>query len=340
MIRIRDRSVLMLLPVIPSIVVLLALAYWGRYAEQVPTAFLLVVGCAVGLAAAVSWANVRFVTAAIRRIAQSAAEPMTTEHGVVASAETSVLEPAIAGAAIAAERNRRTGDALSQLEGFVSGLQLRARESTAETERVTLDAQRARIVQTQVMLSVARASRASLDDVRVPLHILLDNHFGELNDNQEELLGNAKIAADRMEEELRALQGIADLDAGTRTFRSDRVRPPDLMRSIEPQLQATADRQRITLRTMFAPDAPSCRCDSAEWRSALLIVIRAAIANSQKDAAIELELLRVDGRTCCVVRGAAGGRSTVQELYASRVIAADGGQVVWDGRELQITFPA
>ncbi|MGV3708869.1 MAG: hypothetical protein ACO1Q7_08505 [Gemmatimonas sp.] len=328
MIRVRDRGVLIMLPILPAFAVLLALAYWGRYAEQVPAPILAFAGIAVLLAGAVSWANVRYVSATLRRIAQTAAETMTTEHGAVSAVGTA-----------AGTRGRLPTDTLMQLEDIVSGLQTRAKERSAEVARVTSDAEHARVVQTQVMLSVARAARGSLDDVRMPLHILLDNHFGELNDNQEELLGNAKVAADRMEEELRALQGIADLAAGTRTFRADRVRPADLLRSIEPQLQATADRQQVSFRMTLAPDAPSCRCDGAEWRSALLVIIRAGLSHAVPGTASELELLRRDGRSVCVVRDGTVAGASVQELHASRVIVADGGQVARDEGELLITFP-
>ena len=55
---------------------------------------------------------------------------------------------------------------------------------------------------------------AQLDEVRLPLHILLETRFGDLNENQEELLRDARTGADAMNAALRRLAQVVDADCG------------------------------------------------------------------------------------------------------------------------------
>ena len=57
-----------------------------------------------------------------------------------------------------------------------------------------------------------------LDEIRMPLHILLENRFGDLNDNQEEMLATARTAADDAQALLERLRQVADVDRGTLRF--------------------------------------------------------------------------------------------------------------------------
>lgn len=55
---------------------------------------------------------------------------------------------------------------------------------------------------------------ARLDDVRLPLHILLSDHFGELNENQEEMLGAAQAAATEAAAVIARLRALIAGDPG------------------------------------------------------------------------------------------------------------------------------
>ena len=73
-----------------------------------------------------------------------------------------------------------------------------------------------------------------LDEARLPLHILLDNKFGDLNENQEEMLGAARAAVEQADLRLRRLREIVDIDAGRLALRQDAVRTGDLITSLLP----------------------------------------------------------------------------------------------------------
>ena len=70
-------------------------------------------------------------------------------------------------------------------------------------------------LEAHVAKTLAAATRW-LGQVRISLHILLENRFGDLNENQEELLGAARAAADEADAELRKL---APTGSSTSTFR-------------------------------------------------------------------------------------------------------------------------
>ena len=86
--------------------------------------------------------------------------------------------------------------------------------TAAEAERARTDAvAAARLREQATMLAGAVSdSLSQLDEVRLPLQILLESPFGELNDNQEELLRDARAAADAIDARLRRLGQVADID--------------------------------------------------------------------------------------------------------------------------------
>ena len=69
----------------------------------------------------------------------------------------------------------------------------------------------------------------ALDEVRLPLHILLENRFGDLNENQEEMLAAAQSAVDQAAAMLGCVRLIADLDRGALEPRRDLLRLDDLI---------------------------------------------------------------------------------------------------------------
>ena len=91
---------------------------------------------------------------------------------------------------------------------------------------------------------VADNAAKRLEEVRLPLHILLENRFGDLNENQEEMLGAARAAAEATDADVVALRTIAELDLGTRTLRRDRILPGDMIRALVPTLQADSRKGR------------------------------------------------------------------------------------------------
>ncbi len=130
----------------------------------------------------------------------------------------------------------------------------------SELERRTGSATEERLQEYAALLAEAASAVARhLDEVRLPIHILLENHFGQLNENQEEMLAAARAAAEAASVELGRLREIAELDRGVLNFRRDRVRVGDLLRALEPQLEADGERTGVRVSIDVAAGTPAGR---------------------------------------------------------------------------------
>ena len=92
-----------------------------------------------------------------------------------------------------------------ELDRIAHGVSRRATLSEfAEAERA--DRERALQERTreyaQLLATIADDTAKRLEQVRLPLHILLENRFGDLNENQEEMLGAARTAAEAADADL------------------------------------------------------------------------------------------------------------------------------------------
>ena len=103
--------------------------------------------------------------------------------------------------------------------------------------------------------AVVRDTLAQLDEVRLPLHILLETRFGELNENQEELLRDARNGADAMDVALRRLAQVADADRGA-PVQHELVQVNDVVRAVLPLARAAAERNGARTDTALEPGLP------------------------------------------------------------------------------------
>jgi len=144
-----------------------------------------------------------------------------------------------------------------------------------------------------------------LDEVRLPLHILLSSRFGALNENQEEMIGAAHAAAENAGEALRIVGRIVDLDAGRVHCRPRSHRLRELL---GPVLAALAPRLRqagVMLEPDFEPVLPLLRSDPAQTREAFVLILDRIVDRMPPGARLRLTAdagagfihLRVEGST-------------------------------------------
>ena len=153
--------------------------------DQAPRLLLVAVSVLTVVSIAIAWINAQYFAERLARLAQSTSSVAGgTEH----TDEFDRIERAVG----------KLGSALSAAE--------------AERER-TNEMAAARLREQGTMLAgVVSDSIGQLDQVRLPLQILLNSPFGELNENQEELLRDARAAADSIDVALRRLGQVADID--------------------------------------------------------------------------------------------------------------------------------
>lgn len=183
-------------------------------------------------------------------------------------------------------------------------------------------------VDARLLASIADASTRRLEEIRLPLHILLDNHFGELNENQEEMLAAARLAAEAADADMLALRELAELELGERPLRHDRVKPSELIDAMRPMLLAFADAASATLEISVAPLLPAIVGDRMRLQDAVVTLLRAAIERATPGARLRFEVDR-DGPTTrfMLSHGAPASTESVRWEAAARVVSAHGGHV-------------
>lgn len=179
-----------------------------------------------------------------------------------------------------------------------------------------------------------------LDEVRMPLHILLENHFGELNENQEEMLAAARGAAEEADAELRRLQAVAEIDQGALALRHDSIRLADVMAALRPTLESRAERAGARLRLEVAPGLPRVVGDPARLREALALLLSDRVRYARPDDTVAIAVEREAGAVRLRIDHGEGLAHGTDEALASRLIEAHGGTVETAGSHTEILLPS
>ena len=191
----------------------------------------------------------------------------------------------------------------------------------------------------RLLLDTSREVGSRLDDVRLPLHILLDHKFGELNENQEEMLDAARAAAELADTTVRRVRELAEVDLGELATAPARVRSEDVVRAIVPGVAAEAARHGVRIAADFAPPLPVIYVDRARVQEALSLLVTGVVEDTPTDAEVHLTVepeargvrLRIDRPF--ESRG-------VNRQLALRLLAIQGGRVTATAHSTIITFAA
>jgi signal transduction histidine kinase len=164
-----------------------------------------------------------------------------------------------------------------------------------------------------------------LEEVRLPLHILLENHFGELNENQEEMLGAARNAAERADRALLQLREIADFDLGKVPLRQDVVRLSDVMASLLPALRIEAEAREIRVDLDVAPALPAIHGDRGRLQEALVTILQNCLRRTPSGKALLLSAERDGASIRVVISGARGDLALNEWALPIRILRAHRG---------------
>ncbi|MGH7616588.1 MAG: hypothetical protein ACREPM_05110 [Gemmatimonadaceae bacterium] len=297
--RVAQRLYLALLPAALGVVTVAALAYWGQYAHTAPDWFVVVAAAATLGTFAAAWWNLRYVT---RRVERLAAHPSTAEEPV-------------------------TPDELEAIEHTVRHLSTAVGQAEAERQ-AGQDAMLAQQHSYGELLSRAtNEAMTRLDDIRLPLHILLENHFGDLNENQEEMLGSARAAAEQAGDAFQRLGQIADLDRGVVALRHDRIRPGDLIAAVLPALVAEGDERGVRVTAEITPALQSIPGDRGRLQLALELLLHDALRQTPDGNDMRLTADTAGGDVVIAATHGGGSSDSIAVALGERVIVAHGGRV-------------
>ncbi|MFI5243339.1 MAG: hypothetical protein ACHQRL_10055, partial [Gemmatimonadales bacterium] len=100
----------------------------------------------------------------------------------------------------------------------------------------------------RLLEDLLRILPAKLEESQLPIHILLDSPFGELNENQEELLGAARNAIESADIEVRRLRKLLDLERGAVSMAQQPTGVAELMRAPLANAAARAEKAGVSYR--------------------------------------------------------------------------------------------
>jgi signal transduction histidine kinase len=171
------------------------------------------------------------------------------------------------------------------------------------------------------------AVRGQLVEARLALHIVLEQQFGPLNDHQEELLESARASMVLAEDDLRRLQQIAELDHGSLAARRDNVNIGDVVRALQPGLEADASHTRVALILDIAPALRPVPGDRVRLQLALALLLGQMTRRGGTAGPIILSVDDDQSGVAVAVTGALPPRLDADVALASRIIAAHGGTI-------------
>lgn len=189
--RVVTRIQLSALPVLLGLVTVALLAYFGEYHRETPALLVVTVAVAVAMSSLVGWHNARILVRRVRALGTGFRDLGLTTPSLAAG-----------------------GDEFDELDAIrLSVRQLAdAQESlrTSSAERVAR-AEARLSAQDDLLRQLSATVQVRLEEARLALHILQTSPFGELNENQEELIAAARTAAESASDELRVLSRLAEV---------------------------------------------------------------------------------------------------------------------------------
>lgn len=286
------------LGVIPSLVGLFtvaSLAYWGQYAHTAPQLVVWSTAVATVVSLAVAWWNTRYVAHRVERLASRAGD--------------------------------QRADELDVIEQRVESLGEEASAAKADAARAAEDAGRRTKEYAALLAEAATAASKQLAEARLSLHVLQDNRFGDLNDNQEEMIGAAREATEAAEVELNRLREIADIDRGALALRRDLVKPGEMIRSLLPVLNAQAAKQSVRIMSELEPALPRVVGDRGRLQDALGLILKDAVRYAIPGTTISIHATSEPQTVTIIVNHSSPHSYTGDVALADRLIQAQGGSV-------------
>jgi signal transduction histidine kinase len=303
-----QRLFLAVLPAVFGVLTVAALAYWGEYAHAAPEIVVVIAAIAAIGSLIIAWLNTRYVA---QRIAQIAAK-------VDEKAELDDLD------AIETVVDRHAA-ALKEAE--LRGLTAKAVADARLREHGEL------------MWQVASTVSRALDEIRLPLHILLENRFGDLNENQEEMLDAARNAAETANTDADRLAEIGQLDRGSLSLRRDRIHVADVVQSLRPTLESEGSRIGVTVEIEIEPALPALTGDRGRLQEALALLLADCVRRTQPGMSVHIRVTGSTSAVSIVVHHGANESLDVASALARRLLEAHGGVVERSQGRISVVFP-
>lgn len=313
--RVGQRLALALLPSLLAVALVAALSYYGDIDRQAPLTLVVVAGVLAAVSIVVTWWNTRYLASRIARLVERVGDGPDVLPDV---------------------GTRRPVDEFDRIERTVDRLGSALSASEAERARAAMDTNARLADQATLLAAVSEGVVQQLNDVRLPLHILLDTPFGDLTPNQEELLADARDAAEQAMDAFSRLRALADADRGALVMRREWVDVEEVVRVVLPAVQAQARRRGARVRANLAPALPRAVADRTRLTAALALLLGDAATNLGAGAEQVVATGAEVGGVWVSIAPAPGG---VNAALARRLLEAQGAEVALNDGALCLTVP-
>jgi hypothetical protein len=322
--RVAQRLFLAVIPAILGLFAVAALAYWGQYARQAPAVVIVVAIIAAVVSLAVAWQNARYLAHRIERLAGAARiHRRRLETGgppeTPPSRSIRKLSPPDA----------RDSDELDAIERTVHGLSHVVSQARGDRTRREHDAEVRAANAEELLREAIRTIGAHVKQIQLPLHILLMSPFGELNENQEEILAAARAAGDAADVHLRQLGRLLEIERGDLPIVLKPTGLAELLRPALAMAEAHAAKARVPFHATVSSTAPRVIVDPRYAQDALSAIFTVAVDRTPSHETVTVDAGESEnGRiTIRIAHGRRTLPAPIELRLATRLIEAEGGTV-------------
>ncbi|HMI58500.1 MAG TPA: hypothetical protein VK511_10655 [Gemmatimonadaceae bacterium] len=344
--KVGNRLFIAVLPAVFGLVLVAALAYWGRYEHAVPEIVVIIAAVAALLSLGVAWSNTHYVVARVQRLAGlriPSDAGGSTDPVVIAQNALRDL-----GMGDAAQHGaHKAGDELDAIEATVAGLSSAVDIERKESARLAREASDREKQFEELLDEVTTHFADRTQEARMPLHILLSSPFGALNENQEEMLGAAQVAVDAVDTEVRQLRKLLQLHRGQLPIITQPIGVAELLRPPLAIAGARAERRHVQLRSTLSETMPRVIVDPVHAQESLTTILVNAVGQTAEAEDLEVDVRETDQgrvRIHIVIGGKAGGeqsspggnRESVDQRLAKQLLQAQNATVTEDDHGVSI----
>lgn len=185
------------------------------------------------------------------------------------------------------------------------------------------------------------AISARLREVQLPLHILLSSPFGELNENQEELLAAASDATDAADLHLRQVAKLLDLERGVIVMMPEPISLQDLLRPALAIAIARAKQRRIDVQVHIPDSASRVVVDPVHAQEALSAILTSLVNRIPERSAVVIDSEEDEsgGAQIVVSHEDMATAQSLEQRLATRLIEAQHGRVCDERGRTTIELP-
>lgn len=131
----------------------------------------------------------------------------------------------------------------------------------------------------QLIHDVVQLSLRQIEEARLALHILQSNPFGELNENQEELVAAARTAMDAADGELRTMARVVSASARVGVATASSIRLRSLLEVPLAMAMGGTQEVRETVRLPEIDELPAVVVDVPSVQEALAQLLRDCVSS-------------------------------------------------------------